>query len=272
MQATTDNGTLRGVASLEIRSGPLTGQTIELTDEVVIGRENADVTIDDAQISRRHAVVRSVVGAVEVEDLGSSNGTFVDEQRIEAPTRVGGGAKIRLGATVLEVTGVLPVQATRVSGVADPQVTRARPIADPQVTRARPIADPQVTRARPIADPQVTRARPIADPQVTRARPIADPQVTRARPIADPQTTDPGRAPAEVAGAASVPAPSPPAPAAPAAALGSARSVSLVVGEFVPPTARRSRGLASRSWAPVVLSFGTVVLTAIALVIYFASQ
>ena len=261
LQATNDDCTLRVVASLEIRSGPLTGQTIELTDEVVIGRENADVTIDDAQISRRHAVVRSVVGAVEVEDLGSSNGTFVDEQRIEAPTRVGGGAKIRLGATVLEVTGVLPVQATRVSGVADPQVTRARPIADPQVTRARPIADPQVTRARPIADPQVTRARPIADPQVTRARPIAEPQIT-----------DPGKAPAEVAGAASVPAPSPPAPAAPAAALGSARSLSLVVGEFVPPTARRSRGLASRSWVPVVLSFGTVVLTAIALVIYFASQ
>ncbi len=261
LQATNDDCTLRVVASLEIRSGPLTGQTIELTDEVVIGRENADVTIDDDQISRRHAVVRSVVGAVEVEDLGSSNGTFVDEQRIEAPTRVGGGAKIRLGATVLEVTGVLPVQATRVTGVADPQVTRARPIADPQVTRARPIADPQVTRARPIADPQVTRARPIADPQVTRARPIAE-----------PQTTDPGRAPAEVAGPAPVPVPSPPAPAAPAAALGSARSLSLVVGEFVPPTARRSRGLASRSWVPVVLSFGTVVLTAIALVIYFASQ
>ena len=262
LQATNDDCTLRVVASLEIRSGPLTGQTIELTDEVVIGRENADVTIDDDQISRRHAVVRSVVGAVEVEDLGSSNGTFVDEQRIEAPTRVGGGAKIRLGATVLEVTGVLPVQATRVTGVADPQVTRARPIADPQVTRARPIADPQVTRARPIADPQVTRARPIADPQVTRARSIVE-----------PQTTDPGRAPAEVAGPAPVPVPSPPASAGRrAAALGSARSLSLVVGEFVPPTARRSRGLASRSWVPVVLSFGTVVLTAIALVIYFASQ
>jgi ABC transport system ATP-binding/permease protein len=253
------------VASLEIRSGPLTGQTIELTNEVVIGRENADVTIDDAEISRRHAVVRSVVGAVEVEDLGSSNGTFVDGQRIDAPTRVGGGAKIRLGATVLEVTGVLPVQATRVSGVADPELTRARPIVDPQATRARPIVDPQVTRARAIVDPQVTRARAIVDPQVTRARPIAE-----------PQTTDPGRAPAEVAGAASVPAPSPRAPAAapgaPAAAPGSARSVSLVVGEFVPPTARRSRGLASRSWVPTVLSFGTVVLAAIALVIYFAAQ
>jgi hypothetical protein len=44
------------------------------------------------------------------------------------------------------------------------------------------------------------------------------------------------------------------------------------VGEFHPPTRRRGRGLASRSWVPVVLSFGTVVLTAVALVIYFAAR
>ncbi len=223
LQSTSDHCTLRVVARLEIRSGPRTGQTIELTHEVVIGRENADVVIDDAEISRRHAVVRSVVGAVEVEDLGSSNGTFVDDQRIEGPTRVGGGAKIRLGKTVLEVSGVLPVQATRVSGLADPELTKPRPIADPQATRARPIPEPQVTRARPIADPQVTRARPIPEP----------------------------------AAPASAGAPTPPR---------------VVVGEFVPPTARRSRGLASRSWVPVVLSFGSVVVTAIALVIYFSSH
>lgn len=205
------------------------GETIELTDEVVIGRENADLAIDDAEMSRRHAVVRSVVGAVEVEDLGSSNGTFVDDQRIEGPTRVGGGSKIRLGTTVLEVSGVLRVQATRVSGIPDPEVTRARPIVDPQATRARAIPEPQ--------------------------------------------TADHGRAPAVAAATASVPAPAAlSSPGAPTAALGSARSGSLVVGEFVPPTARRSRGLASRSWVPVVLSFGSVVLTAIALVIYFASQ
>jgi len=229
LQATNYDCTLRVVARLVIRSGPRAGETIELKDELVIGRENADLAIDDAEMSRRHAVVRSVVGAVEVEDLGSSNGTFVDEQRIEGPTRVGGGSKIRLGATVLEVSGVLRVQATRVTGVADPELTRARPIIDPQATRARPIAEPQ--------------------------------------------TTDPGRAPAEVAGAAPVAVSAAPAsPAARAAAPGSARAVSLVVGEFVPPTKRRSRGLASRSWIPVVLSFGSVVLTAIALVIYFASQ
>lgn len=43
-------------------------------------------------------------------------------------------------------------------------------------------------------------------------------------------------------------------------------------GAFNPPTPRRGGGLASRSWIPVVLSFGSAILTAIALVIYFAQR
>jgi pSer/pThr/pTyr-binding forkhead associated (FHA) protein len=223
------------VASLRVKSGPLAGQTIDLTEEVVIGRENADFTIDDPEISRRHVVIRRLGGAVEIEDLGSSNGTFVDDQRIEAPTRVGGGAMIRLGNTVLEVEGILPVQRTRLSGVADPQTTKARAIPEPQVTRARAIPED-----RPIAEPQPTTARAV---------------------------------PTEAAAAAAPPAPpteqTPPAPRAPAPGAG---GLAGAVGQFSPPTQKRSRGLASRSWVPVALSFGTVILTAIALVIYFAAR
>ena len=39
-------------------SGPLAGQTIDVENEVVIGREDTDLTIDDVELSRRHAVVR----------------------------------------------------------------------------------------------------------------------------------------------------------------------------------------------------------------------
>jgi hypothetical protein len=46
-----------------------------------------------------------------------------------------------------------------------------------------------------------------------------------------------------------------------------------VVGEFRPPErARKQPGLASRSWVPVALSFGTVIIVAIALVIYFSQH
>jgi hypothetical protein len=41
---------------------------------------------------------------------------------------------------------------------------------------------------------------------------------------------------------------------------------------FHPPTQRRQKGLASRSWLPVALSFGTVIIVAIALVIYFSQH
>jgi hypothetical protein len=44
------------------------------------------------------------------------------------------------------------------------------------------------------------------------------------------------------------------------------------LGDFQPPVRRRRRGLASRSWVPVALSFGTVIVVAIALVVYFAAR
>jgi hypothetical protein len=44
------------------------------------------------------------------------------------------------------------------------------------------------------------------------------------------------------------------------------------VAPFHPPTQPRQKGLASRSWLPVALSFGTVVIVAIALVIYFSQH
>jgi hypothetical protein len=158
-------------------------------------------------VSRRHVAVRLEGGQLEVEDLGSANGTFVNGSRIEGPVKVGGGAKIRVGRTEFEVRGVLPArgqkhdstrasaspiadpQATRVTPAPDPELTRARSLPDPQVTKATPIADPQVTKATPIADPQVTKATPIADPHTTKARAIPDPQVTQATPVADPHTT-----------------------------------------------------------------------------------
>ena len=52
------------------------------------GRENVDVEIEDAELSRRHFAVRPVEGGLEVEDLGSRNGTRVDGTRIDSPTRV----------------------------------------------------------------------------------------------------------------------------------------------------------------------------------------
>lgn len=128
------------VATLYAKSGPLAGTRIRLPAELVIGRDGADVTIEDPELSRRHLVMRVFEKGVEVEDLGSTNGTFVDDVRIERPTRVGGGAMIRLGSTVFELQGVLPVRGrNRRVEIPEPEVTRVRSV--PQVTRPSRIPD-----------------------------------------------------------------------------------------------------------------------------------
>ena len=244
------------MASLWVTSGSRAGQSVGVTGELVIGRENADLTIDDAEVSRRHVAVRLEGGQLEVEDLGSANGTFVNGSRIEGPVKVGGGAKIRVGRTEFEVRGVVPTRGEK----HDSTQAAASPIADPQATRATPTLDPELTKARSLPDPQVTKPTPIPDPQTTKARAVPDPQVTQARSV-----------PADLAKSQSVPDTSPPIAPAPAGpAPGSSKNIAAPVGAFSPAARRRSRGLASRSWVPTVASFGTAIAAAGALIVYFA--
>jgi pSer/pThr/pTyr-binding forkhead associated (FHA) protein len=91
------------MAQLVITSGQLEGRRIDVAKELVVGRENVDVVIEDAELSRRHFAVRPVSGGLEVEDLGSRNGTRVDGTRIDGPTRVRDGAVITVGMTTLAV-------------------------------------------------------------------------------------------------------------------------------------------------------------------------
>ncbi len=259
------------MASLRALSGSRAGQSVGVTGDVVIGRENADLTVDDAEVSRRHVVVRLVDGQLEVEDLGSANGTFVNGSRIEGPVRVGGGAKIRVGQTEFEVRGVLPEGRQK----HDATQAAASPIADPHATRAAPLLDPELTKVRSVPDPQVTKAAPIADPETTKARAIPDLQTTKAGATRDPELTQARSVPADLtepqASSRSLLDTSPPIEPAPAApARGSSKSKSAQVGAFSPPDRRRSRGLASRSWVPTVASYGTAIAAAIALIVYFA--
>ena len=112
-------------AKLVVTQGPFAGREIELDAELVIGREGATLTIEDSELSRRHAVVRPIDGGYEVEDLGSLNGTFVNGQRIDRPTRVGGGDSIKLGQSVLELAAERTATATVASAV--PAASAAAP-------------------------------------------------------------------------------------------------------------------------------------------------
>ena len=85
---------------LEVVVGNAVGSQIEVEDEFLIGREAPDAgkLADDHEISRRHArITRTPEGAFVIEDLASTNGTFVNGARIKASQRLTEGDRIELG-------------------------------------------------------------------------------------------------------------------------------------------------------------------------------
>jgi len=86
-----------------VQSGPEAGRRVELGLEVAIGRQDADLVLEDPEVSRRHAVLRRAGASVVVEDLDSTNGTFVNGERIRSPMTVGPGDQVRVGRTTLEI-------------------------------------------------------------------------------------------------------------------------------------------------------------------------
>jgi DNA-binding winged helix-turn-helix (wHTH) protein len=82
--------------------------------ENVLGRvEDGAAWLDSATVSRRHARVTVEGGRVVLEDLGSKNGTFLHDQRIEGPTPLRDGDVFRLGRVRLTLRAVEPDEATR---------------------------------------------------------------------------------------------------------------------------------------------------------------
>jgi pSer/pThr/pTyr-binding forkhead associated (FHA) protein len=108
--------------TLEIVEGSLAGKQIPLDSIVDIGREpSLPLSLDeDGQVSRRHARVSAQGGQAVVEDLGSTNGTYVNDQPIHAPRTVSPGDRIRIGLTVIELRSAQQVQAR-------PSAVNARP-------------------------------------------------------------------------------------------------------------------------------------------------
>jgi pSer/pThr/pTyr-binding forkhead associated (FHA) protein len=90
---------------LLVTGGSLAGTSIGLADQqITIGRANdATLVLSDDYASSRHARLFPQNGQWIVEDLGSTNGTYLDRQKVTQPMPVPAGVPIRIGKTVLEL-------------------------------------------------------------------------------------------------------------------------------------------------------------------------
>ena len=178
--------------ALVVRGGPSAGERIEVAGEVELGRASSPALQEDAEISRRHALVRSGDAGLEIEDAGSSNGTFVNEERITGARTLAHGDRVRIGQTILEVDA-----AAGPPGVA--AAPAAAPVPPPQA------AAPQQPAAA--APPAGTQPMPPAEP-------AAPQQPAPVQPAAPQQPAQPAAAHAP---AASYPPQEPTAPQQPVA-------------------------------------------------------
>jgi pSer/pThr/pTyr-binding forkhead associated (FHA) protein len=92
-------------ASLRILLPPeLKGRTFPLADEITLGRAaGCQVTLDDTYASQLHARVFQRDGTIYVEDLGSTNGTYLNRHKVTGPMVFQRGDKLQIGNTVLEL-------------------------------------------------------------------------------------------------------------------------------------------------------------------------
>jgi predicted component of type VI protein secretion system len=150
---------------VRITSGPADGQTTEVDDAHVIGTEG-DIVIDDAGASARHAALRPTAGGfLELEDLGSEHGTFVNGEQINGIVRLYGSEEIRVGETTLAVEAdstnetrifMSPVASVGGAPASDSLEAPAAPATPPPAPRKAPLA----TRVEAAAPPRYTFAPP----------------------------------------------------------------------------------------------------------------
>jgi predicted component of type VI protein secretion system len=237
-----------------VEQKPMEGREQSLQAGATIGREGCDVNLMDPEVSRRHATIVDQGGSLALQDLGSTNGTYVNGARISSVVVLKDGDEVRLGNTVWSIRGAAPAGAgaTSIGSV---------PSAAPQVTAARSVpVDIDVPSAPPA--PQPTTAQQVPAAVAAAPAPPAPPAPQQPAQPAAPSSAPVGRrgdveAPPDVAPSAIRRVLPPPAPGqAPV---------------FQPPGARPGGSAATRVEATVVC-MAIVLAVAVLLVIYFISK
>jgi pSer/pThr/pTyr-binding forkhead associated (FHA) protein len=79
-------------------------RTVPLKDSLTVGRAaTCDVVVQDTYVSNVHARIFARDGSYWLEDLGSTNGTYINRTRVSVPTAIGPGDQVRMGKATLEL-------------------------------------------------------------------------------------------------------------------------------------------------------------------------
>jgi pSer/pThr/pTyr-binding forkhead associated (FHA) protein len=80
------------------------GKSLELASELLVGRaEKCHLVLDDTYVSQVHARIFAKGDSYLVEDLGSTNGTYLNRRRVTSPAELQRGDQVKIGKTVLEM-------------------------------------------------------------------------------------------------------------------------------------------------------------------------
>jgi predicted component of type VI protein secretion system len=210
--------------SLVVLSGSLEGQRIEILHEVTLGRDGADVEIDDDEVSRQHARVTVDGGGLRIEDLGSRNGTRVNGRRIEGVVSIANEALVKIGQTLMRAE--VAVEETP-SGDLKSQATREAAVSDDEL--AAPGKRSNLTQVGQIPARRHPRTPAVDHPAAVGVPPRDSAAGSTSRPV-EP--------------------------------FGSHRA----------PVSSTPRGVATRLWVPMVMTYVAIVGTAGGLIAYFASR
>ncbi len=122
----------KSIYKLISKDGTNPKQEFELTNtEIIIGRDpGADIILSTAVVSRRHARITRQGEDYIIEDLGSSNGTFVNNRKLDQPYALKSGDQISLGQTTRLIYEISPIRVFEPpSGIAETGIGQEIPIA-----------------------------------------------------------------------------------------------------------------------------------------------
>jgi len=169
------------VATLYVLQGPDKGRKLKTDDDsVLIGRSSDQLPLTDQTVSRRHAELRRENGAWTLRDLNSANGTYVNGVRLQQPTRLKDGDRIKLGSTVLVYSSDDTLERLSGDNIPRDMVTLdAGEGADSAVVAAVPAVDDSVVLATPDAAYAVRSWKAVRELAEVIGSPLAPDQLLR---------------------------------------------------------------------------------------------